>query len=231
MAMWPDTIGALLTTRHGLSAAEILSVPLERLLQHLPLLAAPGHPSRRSTPTSCAASAAAGAPFSVDADPRASGAHTNVLRVLYRALAVLQPKGAADSSLAPQALLSPRGAAALEADCRPLVWDLLYNPRCLWSWRQLAGLYSTAMTTLLHDAAMALSPQVWPPRSQPDPIGACSRWTLESDVHVWSPAVCPSIAEDDTGYNNQQRPFTTAMIMMPVYVDMPAPAPPLNCMG
>lgn len=159
--MWPDTLGALLTPDHGLSPADLLSVPLDRLLRHLPLLAPSAHPSRRSTPTPCGRSSGGGGAAGLDGDPRTSGAHTHVLRVLYRALVVLQPKAASDSSLAPQALLSARGRATLEGDCRPLVWDLLYNPRCLWSWRQLATLYESAAAALLHDAAMAFSPEVW----------------------------------------------------------------------
>lgn len=186
--MWPDTLGALLTSDYGLSPADLLSVPLDRILRHLPPLGLTADPSRLSAPP--LGEPAVAAPPSGDPDPRTAGAHTHVLRVLYRALAVLQPKGAADSSLAPQALLSARGRATLEADARPLVWDLLYNPRCLWPWRQLASLYEAAAAALLNDAAMAYTPEVRSAPLQPHvAVSALCRPRTGLIQRAWRP-VC-----------------------------------------
>jgi hypothetical protein len=162
--LWGSVVGPLLTDRAGLSQSDLLSSPLECILDYLPEEqgpAATAHHSRASgSPSLSWPSPAAARSPALTNNPRGASQHAVVYQLLYRAQCVLFPPGERDASRQPQALLQVNGRGLVEEDSENIVWDLLYHPRRLSSWRALACFYQDMVDLLLCDAAAAITPSV-----------------------------------------------------------------------
>ena len=137
-ALWDKVVGPLLTGNSGIAIEDLLTAPLDQILQHLaPMPADAAVPAAQST------------------DPRA-GKNGELYQVLYYAQCMLHTPGSRKRG----ALLQANGKSLVDAEAAIFVWALLYSPQRFDLWQRLAAFYWEATDELLRDAAAMMSPAV-----------------------------------------------------------------------
>ena len=145
--MWVQVVGPLLSDCAGLSLGDLLRIPLPQLSAHL----------REPLPFITATTAVA-APQ--QQDPRTTE-DPGLYSVLYRAQCVLERPRGPNRTGASRRLLLDNGHGTVERGAETFIWALMYDPRRVATWQQLASFYEAAACEVQGEAAVTMTAAVW----------------------------------------------------------------------
>jgi hypothetical protein len=135
--LWSTVVGPLLSS-FSPSSLEMLNMPLPAMLTHLQEV-----------------NKASGS-----SDPRTSLNYSAIYQVIYHSACHLTPPSQHSICKEPAALLDIGGHGQVEEASENLIWALLFNPRRLWLWRNLADFYQKVTDGLLCEAASRIRTKV-----------------------------------------------------------------------